>query len=110
MTAKTVRLNPDTLQKLSHVFSECLRDDPNATVLLFGSRTDPESKGGDLDFIVVSRWAAKHAYAFKKKLRMAIREQVGDQRVDILVIPDRQQENLSPFLRLVLMDSVPIWP
>ena len=107
---KTVRLDADTIRELAQLFSEYLGDDPDAVVRLFGSRADLEGKGGDLDLVVVSKRAVRHAYALKKKLRMAIRERLGDQRVDILVVAGDAQESLSPFAQLALMESVQIWP
>ncbi|MGD8752267.1 MAG: nucleotidyltransferase domain-containing protein [Anaerolineales bacterium] len=108
--SKTVRLEQETINKLSRLFSEHLRDYPDAIVILFGSRADLKSKGGDLDLLIVSRRAAPHAYELSKRLRMAIKEELGDQRVDILVTTDSPEGEQSPFVQLAIMDGVRIWP
>lgn len=107
---RSLRLPQDTVRELSDVFSEYLQDVPDARVLLFGSRADAKGKGGDLDFIVIANLVGPRVYELKKKLRMAIKERLGDQRVDVLIVSDERQETLSSFVRLALMDGVQIWP
>ncbi|MBL7162965.1 MAG: nucleotidyltransferase domain-containing protein [Anaerolineales bacterium] len=107
---KTVRLEQDTIEKLSRLFREHLQDYPDAVVYLFGSRTDLRKKGGDLDLLIVSQRAISHAYELRKKLRMAIKEELGDQRVDILISPDPHRNDQPAFIRLAVMEGVRIWP
>ena len=107
---KSVRLESDTIEKLSRLFSEYLQDYPDAAVYLFGSRADLKKKGGDLDLLIVSRDAVSHAYELRKKLRMAISEELGDQRVDILISPDPHRKGQPAFIRLAFMEGAQIWP
>ena len=107
---KTVRLESDTIEKLSRLFREHLQDYPDAVVYLFGSRTDLRKKGGDLDLLIVSHRAATYAYELVKKLRMVIKEELGDQRVDILISPDPHRKDQPAFIRLAFLEGVRIWP
>ncbi|MBA4380310.1 MAG: DNA polymerase III subunit beta [Anaerolinea sp.] len=103
-------MSQDEREKLNSLFSEYLDRFSDATVYLFGSRFHPEQKGGDLDLLVLSRQAVPHAYDLAKRLRMAIKENLGDQQVDILISPDLQANDQTPFIRLALLESVQIWP
>lgn len=105
-----IRLSQDEREKLTPLFFEYLDRFSDATVDLFGSRVHPEQKGGDLDLLVISQQAAPHAYDLAKRLRMAIKEILGEQQVDILVSPDLQANDQMPFIRLTLLEGVQIWP
>jgi len=83
---------------------------PDAVVRLFGSRIYPDQRGGDLDLLIVSQEAARYAYELSKKLRIAIKEQLGDQKVDIVVSPGPQVSDQHAFVRLAFLESVQIWP
>lgn len=106
----SVRLERDTIEKLSRLFEEHLRDYPDATVYLFGSRTDLGTMGGDLDLLIVSQRAAPNAYELIKKLRLDIKEKLGDQRVDILISPDPHRKDQPAFILLASLEGVKIWP
>jgi predicted nucleotidyltransferase len=104
-----IRLSQDEREKFNPLFSEYIDRFSDATVYLFGSRIHPEQKGGDLDLLVLSQQAALHAYNLTKKLRMTIKETLGDQQVDILISPDLQATDQTPFIRLTLLEGVQIW-
>lgn len=107
---KSVRLETDTIETLSGLFREHLREYPDAVVYLFGSRADSQKRGGDLDLLIVSRRAASYAYEVAKALRIAIKEEMGDQKVDILISPDPYREDQPAFIHLAFMEGVQIWP
>jgi predicted nucleotidyltransferase len=88
-----------------------LREYPDAVVYLYGSRSYSEGRGGDLDLLIVSQPAARQAYELSKKLRIAIKELLGDQRVDVVVSPGVRASGLTTaFVRLALLEGVRIWP
>ena len=107
---KSVRLDSDTIKKLSQLFREHLQKYPDAVVYLIGSRADLRKKGGDLDLLIVSRDAVFHAYELRKKLQMAISEELGDQREDILISPDPHRKDQPAYIRLAFMEGAQIWP
>jgi len=109
-TQQKVRLDPQEQARLSTLFDRHLAQYPDAVVYLFGSRVSPTRKGGDLDLLIVSRQAARNAYALRKQLRIAIKEQLGDQKIDIVICPEPQARGQSAFTRLALQEGVQIWP
>ncbi|MBN1318351.1 MAG: nucleotidyltransferase domain-containing protein [Anaerolineales bacterium] len=82
LATREVRLDREEMSKLSLVFDTTIAQYPGALVYLFGSRTNPTLRGGDIDLLVVFRDAIENSYEIRKKLRMAITEQLGDQKVD----------------------------
>ncbi|MBI4770459.1 MAG: nucleotidyltransferase domain-containing protein [Chloroflexi bacterium] len=106
---QAIRLSKGELDALAQVFYEQLRAYPDAAVVLFGSRADLAQRGGDIDLLVVSQAAAPHAYEVSKRLRIAIKDQLGDQRVDVLVSPP-ENAGRPAIVRLALLEGVQIWP
>lgn len=72
--------------------------DPDAEVMLFGSRVNDQAKGGDIDLLCLSH---KIDRPLHRRLRRKISDRLGGQRVDLLVKPDKR----SAFVRLVLEDA-----
>jgi hypothetical protein len=107
---KPVRLDPDTKARLTALFDRHLREYPDAVVYLFGSRADAAQRGGDLDLLIVSSAVAAHAYELSKTLRITIQDELGEQKVDIIVSPGAQAGGQSAFVRLALSQGVPLWP
>jgi len=107
---REVRLDQEERDTLSTLFRLYLGKYPDAAVYLFGSRINLTQKGGDLDLLVVSHRAALRAYELSKELRIAVKEQLGDQRVDIVVSPGSQVSGQPAFVRLALREGVQIWP
>ena len=63
-----------------------VRFDSKAKVLLFGSRTDDSSKGGDIDLLVISETLTKHDL---REIKIRLQDQLGMQRFDmVLTSPD----------------------
>lgn len=104
------RLDQRDRARLSALFSSVLAAYPDAAVYLFGSRADPTKRGGDLDLLIVSGDVAQDAYELSKRLRIAIKDQLGDQRVDIVVSPGPEASGQPAFVRLALLEGVQIWP
>jgi len=75
--------------------------DPDARILLFGSRVNDQARGGDIDILCLSS-------AINRQQRRLIRREMGDrlagQKIDLIVTADRSK----PFVRLVMADAVPL--
>ena len=67
-------------------------------VLVFGSRTDPNRRGGDIDLLVELE-PARPADTFRlnQRLRLALEDELGEQRID-LVLDDGNADSVFPTL------------
>ena len=55
---------------------------PGSEAFLFGSRTDPQARGGDIDILLLTD--ARLPMAEIRRLRRAILGEIGEQRLDIV--------------------------
>lgn len=80
---------------------EIKRLDPEARVFLFGSRTQIEAKGGDIDLLVESK-----ILDFQAKIQILadIKAKIGDQKID-LIITKSMQDDLDPFIKLIAKEA-----
>lgn len=78
-----MRLTPETRQ----VIKESVQDvfGPNATVRLFGSRTDDEARGGDIDLLVECSEPVTDSLRKSLTLTARLQSRLGDQRIDVIV-------------------------
>jgi predicted nucleotidyltransferase len=79
---------------------------PSARVLLFGSRTRSDVRGGDIDLLVELPQPAPDRWALGNRLGARIERQLGLQKIDILVVDPETPE--SPVLLEARRDGVPI--
>jgi predicted nucleotidyltransferase len=59
-------------------------------LFLFGSRTNPEEKGGDINLIVVSKKIDDNA---RRMIRVELILTLGERKID-LIVTDNPSENL----------------
>lgn len=79
---------------------------PSARVLLFGSRTRPHVRGGDIDLLVELAQSGADRVALGGRIGARIERQLGLQKIDILVAdPDTPN---SPVLAEARRDGVPL--
>ncbi|MCF6266929.1 MAG: nucleotidyltransferase domain-containing protein [Desulfuromusa sp.] len=82
------------------VIVESVHDlDCQAQVYLFGSRVDDAKRGGDIDLLIMSQSLSPDAAG---KIRWSIWEQLGEQKIDILIARD----TTDPFVRIALREGV----
>lgn len=77
------------------------RLDPEAAIFLFGSRTDPHKRGGDIDLLILSQ-TLKNIDSLK--ILKYIFEKMEEQKIDIVIASDTN----DPFIQLALKTSVKI--
>lgn len=74
---------------------------PDAVVYLFGSRTDDNKKGGDIDVMILSdkrlRWKEK------ARIRWRYFEKYGEQKLDIVSSTFKEED---PFKQIVLQEGI----
>ena len=64
--------------------------DPEARVWLFGSRTDDNKKGGDIDIAIFSDKINKEVM-MKIQVRRYICDRIGEQKIDIVTTSDGKE-------------------
>ena len=75
--------------------------DNAASIYLFGSRVDDNKRGGDIDLLVFSN---KLGFEEKLKIKVKLKELIGDQKIDLIITKDRS----NPFVDLVYDESIRI--
>lgn len=85
--------------------TEVRRHDPNAVVLLFGSRVHDTSKGGDIDLLVES---SSLDFQAKIEILAAIKAEIGDQKIDLLITKNRLTDQ-DPFIKIISKQAIEIW-
>lgn len=56
--------------------------EPEARIRLFGSRTDNNARGGDIDLLIISSYLT---YRDKLSIRSTLKEKLGDRKIDIII-------------------------
>lgn len=70
-----------TISEADAIREEVSRIDPEAEVYLYGSRTDDDARGGDIDLLVVSD---KLGLRDVLRLRVQILDRIGWQQLDLV--------------------------
>lgn len=79
-----MRLDADQAQWIAEAVREHFG--PHAQVRLFGSRLDDAGRGGDIDlFVDAFEGSAAEALQRRLSLLVALKERLGDQRIDVVV-------------------------
>lgn len=94
--------------RLSAAETEAIRDeigrlDSRAEIHLFGSRTDDQARGGDIDLLILSEHLT---FRDVLRLRTAILDRIGWQQLDLLV--RRRDQVREPFVALALKTGIPL--
>ena len=75
--------------EIDNLLGSIIKIDKNASVYLFGSRTDDQKKGGDIDIAILSKLVN-----LKEKLEIKYNfyQVFGEQKLDLLIVSD---ENMA---------------
>jgi len=66
---------------------------PGALIYLYGSRTDDQLRGGDIDLLVIAP-EPELEYGDRVDLLMAIKRKIGQQRIDLKILtPERSSHD-----------------
>lgn len=85
-----MRLTPSEKQA---ILSAVAKQDPDARVVLFGSRTDDQARGGDIDILVVSD---RISFRDQWPIRRDILDEIGWQKLDLIVRrPDQLDSGIA---------------
>ncbi len=77
-----------------------------AKLYLFGSRTQDQRKGGDIDLLVLALPAVIRDLRGEKHFLLAeVKKEIGDQRID-LVLAEASKARQDPFIRRALQTAI----
>lgn len=87
-----MRVNNNDIKAIKEVTSAIFGE--TATVRLFGSRTDDQKKGGDIDLLIEynQQISRMEIYQLKIKFLVQLKKIIGDQKIDV-IIDNGQQHN-----------------
>lgn len=93
-----MRLNPDIREFLK---SEILKRVPEADVYLFGSRTNDEARGGDINILILTK--SRVDKSIFRPIRIEFYKRFGWQKLDLVNFTFDDQ---SPFRKLIQPDAI----
>ena len=93
----SVRVSEDEIKCLK---KSILDRDPDGTVYLFGSRTDPLQQGGDIDILILSDSLTRQDI---RAIRLEFFDLFGEQKLDIVLDTPQPRKH---FTRLILKKAI----
>ncbi len=66
--------------------------DPDAKIILFGSRTDLSKKGGDIDLLIISD---KIDFRKKREILVDLYLSLGDRKIDLIITDNPQKTEFT---------------
>ena len=90
-------------QEIRQIHSCIQRLDGNAKVFLYGSRLDTNTKGGDLDLLVISETLT---FTDKLDILSELKEKLGDQKIDLSILSRIEYDN-SKFFQSINKVQIP---
>jgi len=76
--------------------------DKGAKIFIFGSRTDPFKKGGDIDIFVLSD---NITWRERRKIKVELIKKFGERKIDFIVMNKQKAKN-DVFARKVLEEGI----
>lgn len=86
-------------EEVTVIKSSIEKFDPQAQIYLFGSRADPNKKGGDIDILILSKVLNEQD---KIKIEMAIFEELEEQKIDLVIA----KNDSKPFIKIALKTGI----
>lgn len=94
---RNVRLSEDEINNLK---ASVTAADPEGKLFLFGSRTDCEGRGGDIDLLILSKQITRKSLT---AIRWNFFERFGEQKLDIVLDDGTLAE---PFVKTIFRKAV----
>jgi len=84
-----VRLTEEEIKTIKNIIQKY---DPEAKIIIFGSRTDLSKKGGDIDILIISK---RIDYKLRRKIRVDLLLALGDRKIDIIVTDNPEKTEFT---------------
>ena len=78
-----VRLTQQNVESIQKAFVEIFMSSDH--LWIFGSRTDLNKRGGDIDLYIETEFTSQEAFDKKIKFAVLLINTIGDQKIDIVV-------------------------
>lgn len=104
-----VRLTDHQIKAITLAIKKYVKN-KKAKLYLYGSRTRLNSKGGDIDLLLLlkSTKDKPELLAVKYKILAAIKNYIGDQKIDLLIATDKDKDS-DNFLKIIVPSAVLLW-
>ena len=98
-----MRLKGNEITAINNVTKTVFGTD--ASVRLFGSRTNDSLKGGDIDLLIQCNRTISTLEQYKLKINFLVqlKKIIGDQRIDVLIEANQQD---SPFFQTIKHEGI----
>ncbi|NPA52249.1 MAG: nucleotidyltransferase domain-containing protein [Aquificae bacterium] len=81
-----IRLTKEELKAIKDIAKQIFGDD--IRIWIFGSRVNPEFKGGDIDiYIEIRNYEKSNIFEKKVKYLVNLEDKIGEQKIDLIVAP-----------------------
>ncbi|MGK5086080.1 hypothetical protein WDW86_00845 [Bdellovibrionota bacterium FG-2] len=111
MAPLSVRLTSEEITGICRAVLKCLPTQV-LRISLFGSRTDMQKRGGDIDLWIELDQLCSDPALVGRQLRLAIEDEIGEQKIDLKIsgpfekIKDPQ---LKAFYQIILPTKADLW-
>lgn len=79
-----IRLKPEEISAICQTFRHSFLGEDH--IWLFGSRTDPTARGGDIDlYIETNITDTKEIFDKKMQFVIGLKEKIGEQKIDVVI-------------------------
>ncbi|SMO55736.1 Nucleotidyltransferase domain-containing protein [Balnearium lithotrophicum] len=84
-----IRLSQEEIRTIKDIITKY---DPQAEILIFGSRTDLTKKGGDIDILIISK---DIDYRIRRKIRVDLQLSLGNRKIDLIVTDNPEKTEFT---------------
>lgn len=82
--------------------------DATARVYLFGSRTDDQKRGGDIDLFIETELQGEELLLAKLRTMSEIQRRIGDRKIDIVTAQAEQTKDIPPIVQNARENRIPL--
>lgn len=90
---QNIRLTKHEVQAIQSVIEQQMAALVEATLWLFGSRTDPKKRGGDIDLFLELESCIDNLDQLRRQIQLALYDEIGEQKIDLLIKQPNSTEN-----------------